>query len=362
MKRHKKPEIFLVSLCLILPFLSCGKEQAVEEVLRHVRYVEVYSTGGGRLRTFSGSAKSGVESNLSFKVAGTINLIPVKVGDRVNKGQLIARLDPEDYQLATQQADAALAQAIAQQQKARADYERVRRLYENKNAAKSDLDAARASHESTKASVESAQKKLELARLQFSYTRLKAPSKGAIASVYLEVNENVQQGQTVVMMTAGAQIEVQLAIPEMLISQVKQGSSVTVKFDALPGKTYQATVREVGVAATEFATTYPVTARLTDADSSVRSGMAAEVSFEFGSGAENDRITVPSFAVAEDRDGRFVYVVEPVSGDTAKVSRIGVKIGDLTSAGIEILSGLSDGDLVVTAGVSKIEDGQLVKL
>ncbi len=324
--------------------------------------MEVYSTGGSRLRTFAGTAQSGVQSNLSFKVAGTVESVPVKVGDRVRRGDVIARIDATDYELQVQQANAALSQARAQYLKANADYERIRQLYESKSASKSELDAARAAYESTTASVEAAEKQLELARLQLSYTRLTAPTDGSIASVYVEANENVKAGQTVVMMTAGQQIEVEVAIPEILISQIRAGERVTVNFDAIPRKTYSATIREVGVASTSFATTFPVTVELDDPDEDIRSGMAAEVAFKFESDDRRERFLVPAVAVGEDREGRFVYTVRPVRGDTAVVQRREVEIGELSSDGLEIFSGLSDGDLVVTAGVSKIQDGQEVRL
>jgi RND family efflux transporter MFP subunit len=352
--------VFCTVICIA--GLSCGGNEPIQEVLRPVRYVEVFSTGGSRIRTFSGVAKSGVESNLSFKVPGTVASIPVKVGDKVSAGQLIARLDQEDYRLRVQQADAALTQTKAQEQRAKADYERVRGLYANNNASKSQLDAARASSESASASVQSAQKTLDLAQLQLSYTRLTASRSGSIASVDLELNENVQAGQRIIMLTAGSQIEVEVGIPEVLISRVRTGNSATVSFDALPDKSYSGTVREVGVAATGFATTFPVTVRLNSPEAGIRSGMAAEVGFRFEADNQRERIIVPAVAVAEDRTGRFVFVVQPASGDTANVRRVGVEIGELLSDGIEIFSGLSDGDLVVTAGVSKIQDGQKVKL
>jgi len=353
--------VFLSTFCLTC-IISCGgKEQQVEEIIRPVRYTQVYSTGGSRVRTFSGVAKSGVESNLSFKVAGTVLEVPVKVGDKVRVGQLIARLDPEDYQLKVQQADASLLQAKAQQRNAKAGYERVRALYENNNASKDELDAARAGFESATAQVQSFEKQLELARLQLSYTKLLAPATGSIASVDVEVNENVQPGQRIVMLIAGSQIEVEVAIPEILIADIREGSQVTVIFDAIPGKSHPAVVREVGVAAMGFATTFPVTAQLQETDPDIRSGMAAEVAFRFESSDRRERFIVPSVAIGEDSQGRFVYVVAPTNSDTASVKRVNVQVGELTADGFEILQGLSDGDLVVTAGVSKIIDGQKVK-
>jgi RND family efflux transporter MFP subunit len=355
--------LFLPAFASVSLFTACDEQSrpSVEE-LRPVRYAQVYASGGVRQRTFSGIAKSGVEANLSFRVSGPVKELAVKVGDRVRQGQLIARLEPSNYELQAQQAEASLTQTKAQQQRAKSDYERIRGLYENKNAAKSDLDAARAAFESASASVEAVQKQLELARLQLSYTSLSAPVAGAIAAVNVETNENVQQGTPVVMLTSGGQIDVQVAIPEMLIAHIKRGDTATVRFDALPARSFDAEVTEVGVAATGFATTFPVTVRTADVDSQVRSGMVAEVAFSFATELPDEGIIVPMFAVGEDQDGRFVFVVEPADSGLATVRRVNVTIGDIQADGLEIVHGLADGDLIVTAGVSKIHDGQRVKI
>ncbi len=344
-------------------FTACSeKEQVIEQVIRPVRYVQVFTTGGDRIRSFSGIAKSGVEAKLSFKVPGTIDNVRVKVGDKVSGGQVLISLDAKNYELQVQQAEAALSQVRAQLQKADADYERVRSLYENSNASKSDLDAVRAAYESSEAVQKAAEKNLELAKLQLSYTKLRAPSTGAIASVDVEVNENVSVGRPVVMLTSGSDIEVEVTIPEVLISQIKAGDKVQVSFDALPGENYSGMVSEVGIAAVGFATTYPATVKLTNASPQIRSGMAAEVALNFKTPSNKDRIIVPSIAVGEDRNGRFVFVAQLTNGDTAIVKKVEVTTGDIISEGMEVFSGLAEGDLVVTAGVSKIIPGQKVKL
>jgi RND family efflux transporter MFP subunit len=164
------------------------------------------------------------------------------------------------------------------------------------------------------------------------------------------------------MLTTVGRSEVQVAVPEALISQIRTGSEVTVTFDAIPGETYPATVTEVGVASTGFATTFPVTVRLDREAAEIRPGMAAEVSFTFETLEPADRIVVPPVAVGEDRQGRFVFTVEPTTEGRGVAHRVPVTVGELTSAGLEILSGLQEGDLVITAGVSRIVDGQQVKL
>ena len=125
MKNKFQPIVFI--LCLLL--LSCGSSKLEQkEVIRPVRYQQVYSTGGVRERSFSGVAKAALESNLSFKVAGTVEQVRVKVGDTVSAGSLIARLAPQDYELQVQETEASLTSARAEARNAKSQYERVRGL------------------------------------------------------------------------------------------------------------------------------------------------------------------------------------------------------------------------------------------
>ena len=364
MRRKQFGYVGTVVLIGIFLFSCAKKEEVGQEIIRPVRYMQAYSTGGTRVRTFSGVIQAGLESNLSFKVSGTVKRIAVKVGDEVRAGQLLAQLDPRDYKLQVQQAEAALTSARAQARNADANYNRIRTLYENNSASKSELDAARATSESATASVQSADKKLELARLQLGYTTLEAPTGGGIAQVNVEINENVQAGQPLIMLTSGSQIEVKVSIPEVLIAQISEGEEVTVSCDAVPDKEFRATVVEVGVAATGVGTTFPVNARFEERPEMIRPGMAANVSFLFESEEEGERFIIPSHAVIEDRRGRFVFIVEPIPGEEGYgiVHRRSVTVGDLIAEGLEVFEGLSDGDLFITAGVSRISDGQKVRI
>ena len=360
----------LLALCIfiILPVLGCGGGgDDVTETIRPVRYQEVLSTGSGMLRTFTGVAKAGVESNLSFKVAGTILDLPVKLGDKVTEGALIAEIDPSDYLIQKQEAEASLISSQAQARKAQSDYSRIRALYENNNASRGELDNARASSESADAQVDASKKRLELSDLQLSYTKLTSPVNGAIAEVYVEVNENVSTGEKIVTITSGSNTEVHVAVPEILISSIREGSPVDIRFDAIPGRMYTGTVVEVGVSSTSVATTFPVTVKVNSENGNILPGMAAEVVFRFGSQEGNNKIIVPSVSVGEDREGRFVFVLE-TSADNKENSlnaiarKKTVTIGDISAEGIEIVDGLSGGELIVTAGVRRIADGQKVKL
>jgi RND family efflux transporter MFP subunit len=350
------------SLAALLLSTACASEPADDApIIRPVRYQEVFATGAGRTRSFSGTAQAGLETRLSFKVGGTIQQLDLEIGDRVNAGQTIARLDPTDYQLSVRDTEAALSRYQAESRQALADYERVRSLYENDNASRADLDASRAASEAKSAGVGSAEQKLAMARLNVEYTTLKAPVAGAISDVAVEVNENVNAGQVIAVLTSGQRSEVTVTIPEALIGAVREGDAVRVSLDALAGREFGATVTEVGVTAARTGAAFPVTARLNDETDDVRPGMAAEVEFRFAATGP-ERIYVPASSVLEDREGRYAFVVERTDPGFGVTRRRAVEVGDITANGLVIRAGLEDGDLLVTAGVTKIQDGMRVRL
>lgn len=354
----------IVPLGLILLAVStaCGDREATQPTLRPVRTIEVFTSAGGRDRTFSGTTRAGIESVLSFRVPGTVVNVPVSVGQRVISGQLIAQLDPGDFLLKVQEAEATLSQARAGDRNTQANYDRVRDLYENGNASLSELDAARAAAESSKATVIAGETRLALAQSQLSYATLRAPVEGDIAAVTVEVNENVGAGQAVAVLSAGEVPEVEVAMPENLITQLRSGQPATVTLDALPSLSFQATITEVGIAATAAGATFPVVVRLDAPDPNVRPGMAASVTFYFGPTGQGSVALVPPAAVAEDRGGRYAFIIELESDSTGITRRRAVRVGELTASGLTVLEGLSDGDLLVTAGVSRIRDGDRVRL
>ena len=145
-----------------------------------------------------------------------------------------------------------------------------------------------------------------------------------------------------------------------------RGDAVEVTFAALPGERFPATVTEVGVAMTSSASAFPVVAKLTARCARVRPGMAADVAFAFdaggGEGGADGRVIVPMVAVGEDRDGRFVFVLEAQDEARYTARRRAVDTGQPTVLGIPVLSGLEAGERVVTAGVRRISDGMTVRL
>jgi len=343
--------------------LACGESSPPPEpVIRPVRTVTAQAAGGLQTHTFSGVARAGVESTLSFRVAGTISRLEVAVGDRIEAGALIAAIDPVDYELQVREAEASLRQAAARAGNAEADLRRVRGLYENDNAARAELDAATGAADAADAQVESVARRLDLVRRQVDYSRLVSPAAGAVASVLVERNENVAAGQPVVVLASGSAPEVGFAVPEALIREIAKGAPATVDFDAIPGERFEGVVTEVGVTATATGTTFPVTVRLGVDASGIRPGMTAAVEMALGDPDAPERFILPGHAVGEDRVGRFVFVAQPAADGLAVVRRRAVTVGDLAPAGLEVLDGVAEGDRVVVAGMGRLREGDEVRL
>ena len=318
--------------------------------------------GGDQTRTFSGVSKAGVETNLSFKVGGTINRLNVKEGDQLHAGQLIAVLDATDYNLQLDQTKAAQTQAQVQMQNSKSSYDRISQLYETGSVSVNDYEQAKAAYESANAGLSSARKQVQLAEQRVGYTRLRAPIAGRVASLNAEINENVMAGFTILTLTSGSDMEVTVGMPESFISMVKEGGEVEVRFSSMADRNFSGIISEVSYIVGSSSTTYPVTIKLENSSEEIRPGMTANVTFNLTSDEETETILVPSVAVGEEDNQNFVYVIEIIQGDTAIVHKRIVSIGELTGGGFEISDGLEDGEMVVTAGISKLSEGLKVKL
>ena len=171
-------------------------------------------------------------------------------------------------------------------------------------------------------------------------------------------------GNAVVAVNCGDKFEVTLDLPESLIAGVADSTPVSIRFGAIPDIEFTGQVNEIAVSAVGSSAAFPVVIGINESHTSLRSGLVADVTFQFDSSAQRGSgIVLPVSAVIDDTTGTFVFVAEPVP-DTqeAFVRRRAVTLGELTQLGVEINDGLDAGDRVVTAGLSVIRDGQRVLL
>jgi RND family efflux transporter MFP subunit len=349
-------------LMMIAGLVGCNDpepETLETQTIRPVRTITISPPSQTRERRFSGAAKAAKETQLSFRVSGKISELPARVGLNVKAGDLIAKLDPGDYQLQVEQTKAELARVEAGLKQAQSAYERTRKLYEVNNATKSDLDNALAEFSSARAMKDATARSLQLAHKQLDYTLLYAPVDGAVSAVPVEAFQTVQAGMTIAVLSSDEDIQMEIGVPDQMINLVRMGNPAVVSFEALPGQRFNARVSEIGVGLSASAT-YPVKLQLENPSPDIRPGMVGTASFHFEFSPEQQAVLVPPESVVGAPDGRhFVWVVDT---DTMIVQRVPVTVGALTSDGLRIMSGLNPGDHLVIRGVHRVEEGTKVRL
>ncbi len=331
------------------------KEEAAAPVIRPVKVVEIARAESRKL-TYSGSVQSRTEMNLGFRVAGKVDERTVNIGDRVRKGQVFARLDPTDYRIAVQAAEASLDAAAKAVETARLANERVRSLFKTNTVAQSQVDQAQLSYDQAVASRVAAEASLEQARNQLAYTELASDRDGIVSVVGAEAGQVVSAGAPVVTVVADAEKEIKFAVPETEIGNFSLGQTVAAKFWADRALTLEGKVREVSGSADPLSRTFQVRVSL-PANDKVLIGMTATVEAKLASGA--DSYSVPLTALAEKDGAKIVWTVDAAK---STVHSRPVEIAGFTGDGVGVKSGLKPGDLVVAAGTQFMQENLTVKL
>lgn len=348
--------IFILSGC------SPELQQTADAPLRTVRTILAGSADQLTGRSFPGVVDANQKATLSFRVTGKLETLSAKEGMPVTQGQVLATLDDDDFQIQ-------LADAKATYSRAKADFERAAQLVERGHVSKADYDKLRANAASAKANLDSAEKRV-------AYSTLKAPFSGQIAKRYVENFQEVSASQAVFLIQDLSKLEVKVDIPSSLMvnsSRDKGLLNINAHFDAIPGRHFPLSVKEVATVADEITQTYTVTLTMENVDGySILPGMTATVTATPKANNESQdpigEIVVPSQSVMGDGTETYVWVLEPVLETDSEVAQVGlitkvnVVVGEVLPTGLQILSGIERGEQVVTAGMSKLSEGQKVRL
>jgi RND family efflux transporter MFP subunit len=328
--------------------------------------VRVLALKPGELRvivnaTTTSTVKSEYEVTLSAQRTGRIVALPVREGDRVQAGELIARLDLAEESVQTGNV---LAQSKATYDEAEKLFKRSAELFAKGMISQQDLDAARRSYEVARSQYEAAN---EDARVKKDYSVIRAPFKGVVSKKYTEVGELLLPGKQIVTLVDPDRIYVLATIDEVDVGRLRLDQPVTVTVDAFPGEKFESAIRRIspivsgGKLETRTADVWIFFARK---DSRIKPGMSADI--EVLVTTLRDVLAVPSQAVVE-RDGKKqVYVVEGkglVSGDRGVVRLRPVEIGESNWISTEIRKGLSVNELVVTTPEAEgLKNGAKVRI
>lgn len=348
--------------CLLLT--ACSDPNPDSKTTNHgprpVHLLEVAHQYDAQVRRFPAVVEATQTAELAFRVGGELNELPWRPGQSVAQGQLVAALDPTDYELA-------LEQAAAQAELLEAQHQRNQRMFDENLISQAAFDQSRADLRVARANLRGAQTNLD-------YTQLKAPFDGVIAHLHVENYENVAPQQPVATLQVEGFIDVSIQVPERLFARVRRDLDYQpdVVFDGLPGQLYKGQIREWDRIADAATNTYRVVFTLPAPEHiNILPGMTATVLIDATrmTRAQQQVVVVPAAAVftpehkAIEQGFAYVWLFEahPSQPNQGTLALQRVQIGNMTNDGVEIIAGLSATDIIVQAGVHHLEEGETVK-
>jgi RND family efflux transporter MFP subunit len=379
--------------------------------------ISVASSQEALKRRFPGRVRASKRVDLSFRVSGPLIELPVEEGQQINQGDLVARIDPRDYdanyrtvqgQLSTAEATlkamrqarpedirrlaANVRTAEAGLKLANAEYNRIIRIkkadpgavsqgmvdkaVEKKERSEASLNKAKEELrigkigarpediQAKEAEIKSLKAQVDFAKLQVDYTTLKAPFSGVVSKRYVDNFQEVRAKQQIISLDDISAVEILVDVPEILMAGIREGGGAAraiAEFAAAPEKQYPLTIKEFATRADPKTQTYQVVLQMPQPDDiNVLPGMTATVTGSPDRREQTKKIfVVPAIAVVADEAGNSgVWIVDK---ETMKVTRRPVKTGDLTGTdSIEIVEGLKSGEMIAVSGVSRLREGMQV--
>ncbi|MCQ8103729.1 efflux RND transporter periplasmic adaptor subunit [Methylomonas sp. SURF-2] len=356
---------FIVGGILILN--ACREEpetKTSEQSVRPVKVLKIGNVSSDQTLKMPSTVRASDRVDLAFQVPGRLIEMPVKEGQAVKKGDLLARLDPRDYETNLRNATGTLAKAKAKLEYDIAEYHRYVSVKEKEAGAVSDsvLSLKKAAENVSKADLQSAQAGVDAARDQLAYSYLRAPFAGVLAKRYVDNYQEVQAKQTIISLQNTTAIELLIDVPELLVAPERRIPRAHAEFASAPGKLFELTVKEFATQADPMTQTYQVVLVMPSPRGiRILPGMTANVIFDLSdTDVADTEISIPAIAVTADTAGKpFVWVIDD---KTMQVQRRSVTTGALTgNDNIRITAGLKPGETIAISGVSMLRDGQVVR-
>jgi RND family efflux transporter MFP subunit len=353
----------LLGLSLLLALSACREAPPPPpERIRAIKTITVSEQAAGKIRQFSGVVEAADRSSISFEVAGNVREVRVDVGDRINKGQVLAVLDKRTYNLNVKAAEAEVGRAKVKLADKRNDLDRFQRINKQDPGAVSQaaLDNSQAAVDGAINQVQFTKSQLKLAQRDLDKTVLRAPFDGVIATRNVEPFFEVARGQKLFDVIENTGMELAISIPEDAIDEIQMGQKGEIQFSVFADRTYNGKVTEISkVAGT--ANAFPIKLTIENPDQRIRPGMTARVTLLLSGDDEKAAYLVPLTAIAQrgDTTKGFVYIYDP---QTSTVKKTQIESGSVRGNDVVIFGGVKNGDIVAVAGVSFFEDGQKVKL
>lgn len=340
---------------LLAGVAACSPPPAAEEPVRAVKLLQVQASALGGASEYAGEVRARTETRLGFRVSGKLIERPAQVGQAVKPGQLLARLDAQDYALGVQAAAAAQQAAQTQRDLAAADLKRFVELRNQGFVSGAEIERREATLRSAEASLKQASAQAALQGNQSAYTTLRAEAGGVVVAVDAEPGQVLASGAPVLRLAHDGPRDVVFAVPEDRVTDLRQGQAVQVR-QWTGGQPVVGQVREVAASADPATRTFQV-----------KVGLPSQTVWPLGAtayavtGAPANRpaqaIKLPTSALRQAGNGSAVWLWDEASG-TVRSQPVAVAGADGNE--VVIASGLQGGEQVVVAGVHVLTEGQKV--
>lgn len=345
---------------IVIGLLSaCNPKQApATPPPRTVKVIQIKAAHDGQHQYASGRIQAAEQANLSFEISGKIRTLELALGERVKKGQRLARLDAQALELNVEVEKSNLKTAQIERNDASRQYQRLAALFAQKLTSASAVDEAEARLERATAQLSRHQASLAKAQRQLAKASLYAPFSGLITKQLVEQSEVVMAGQPIAAMAnPQSQIEVKTWVPSRIHDHLSMGDTATVSLSLIE-QSVRANVTQIGMEANQLGL-FPVIAQLIEPPASFHPGMSVSLQWDLPS--LHSRPVVPLTAIELlDKNHARVFVVEhPDANKTRLKARI-IKVGALRETEVEVLSGLAVDEWVVAKGVNLLREHQEV--
>jgi len=346
-------------LILAIPICLVGCQREAETTApegRPVRTTTIEKRQAGIPLTFTGRIEAEDEVSLAFRISGRVLENSGKLGDRVQAGQIVARLESQNELNTLRQAQAGLAAAQGQLTQARNHFERQETLLGQGWTTRANFDQAKQAQQTAQSQVDAAEAQLKTAHDLVSFTELKADAPGVLTAIGPRAGEVVQAGQSIVRLARQDGRDAVFNIPAQLIRNAPADPQITISLTDDPSITASGRVREVAAQADPITRTFEVKVGLTDPSPAMRLGatVTGRVSMDAG-----PIIEIPATALTRANQQPAVWIVDPT---TKTVSIRNIDVLRFDQAQVAVSQGLDTGEIVVTAGVQALHPGQKIRL
>ncbi len=354
----------LLPLLAVLALAACDatEDDTAPPPPRAVRTMIVADGGEAARRTLPGVLTAAETMRLAFPVAGRLIEAPLREGDRMSAGQVVARLDPADIEREISAAEARLAAAIARLDAIDADFQRQKTLFDRGLVARAAFEKVSAELAAGLADRRVAETELAATRDRLDRLALIAPREGVVTRLLSNRFEELSAGQPVYEVAVTAALQAEALAPEALLAVIAPGTAAEVVLPAFPGQVFAAQVTEIAAEA-EAGAAYRVRARLDAPPEGAKTGFSAAVSFTLPRAQAAIDIPISALLFGDARS-------EPTAGDRGQVYVFedgvvrarAVRIEGVVGNDVLVTEGLSPGERVVTAGVALLSEGERVRL